>query len=167
MAAENDMSDLKKMSKGRSAWKGVEHAQNAPEFTQWVGDEFPHRKDLKNLDRRDFLKLTAGSLALAGLASGCRLLPQTKIVVRSRSKATPSTQLRVAAVLPSTWPRRCRFTIRIDTRSVSSADLRDVGKTSWMILERASKPLSKQVVRSSFFLRSSALRRWPVRFRIL
>ncbi len=65
---------------GMTAWKGVEHLEQHPEHTQWVGDEFPHRRDLPTIDRRDFLKFVGGSVALAGLASGCRFLPERKIV---------------------------------------------------------------------------------------
>lgn len=60
--------------------KGREQLEGSDEYTQWVGDEFPHRKSIPDISRRDILKLMGGSLALAGLASGCRFLPEQKIV---------------------------------------------------------------------------------------
>jgi molybdopterin-containing oxidoreductase family iron-sulfur binding subunit len=64
----------------RKAYKGIEHAQQTEEYTQWVGDEFPHRKSIPDINRRDVLKLIGGTLALSGMATGCRFLPQRKIV---------------------------------------------------------------------------------------
>jgi molybdopterin-containing oxidoreductase family iron-sulfur binding subunit len=60
--------------------KGREQLEGSPEYTQWVGDEFPHRRSIPDISRRDILKLVGGSIALAGLASGCRFLPEKKIV---------------------------------------------------------------------------------------
>ncbi len=60
--------------------KGREQLEGSPEYTQWVGDEFPHRRSIPDISRRDLLKLVGGTVALAGLASGCRFLPEKKIV---------------------------------------------------------------------------------------
>lgn len=65
--------------------RGIEHAAGADHVEQWSNDEFPHRSDFANPDgsklpRRDFLKLTGGTIALGALMSGCRFLPQRKLV---------------------------------------------------------------------------------------
>ena len=47
----------------------------------WVTDEFPERKSLGEVGRRDLLKMMGGALALAGVnLTGCRYMPQRKIV---------------------------------------------------------------------------------------
>lgn len=67
--------------KGTRYFKGIEHAQSESQTRPWLDDEFPHRKSIPDIDRRGFLKLMGGTLALAGLTSvGCRNLPETKIV---------------------------------------------------------------------------------------
>jgi len=67
--------------KASKYYKGLEHAQNSESVQTWLDDEFPHRKSIPDIDRRGFLKMMGGSLALAGLTSvGCRNLPETKIV---------------------------------------------------------------------------------------
>ncbi len=60
-------------------FRGIEQLARAPEVENWAEDEFPHRKDLGKLDRRNFLKVMGASLALAGLG-GCRFQGQRKIV---------------------------------------------------------------------------------------
>lgn len=48
---------------------------------EWMTDEFPTRKSIPEVARRDLLKMMGGALALAGLnATGCRYAPQRKIV---------------------------------------------------------------------------------------
>lgn len=66
-------------------YRGIEHAAGADHVDAWGKDEFPTRgdfaeKDGSKLPRRDFLKLTGGTIALATLMSGCRFLPQRKLV---------------------------------------------------------------------------------------
>jgi molybdopterin-containing oxidoreductase family iron-sulfur binding subunit len=46
----------------------------------WQGEEFPYRRSIPDISRRDMIKMVAGSVTLAGLASGCRFLPEKKIV---------------------------------------------------------------------------------------
>ncbi|MBS1724674.1 MAG: 4Fe-4S dicluster domain-containing protein [Armatimonadetes bacterium] len=60
--------------------RSKEQFENPEHFDQVKADEFPHRSSLLDINRRDLLKFVGGSLALAGLASGCRFLPQQKIV---------------------------------------------------------------------------------------
>ncbi len=56
-------------------------SQASQESNEWLDDEFPTRKGLVDLGRRDMLKMVGGALALAGLsATGCRYQPQRKIV---------------------------------------------------------------------------------------
>ncbi|MBX7135955.1 MAG: TAT-variant-translocated molybdopterin oxidoreductase [Fimbriimonadaceae bacterium] len=66
---------------GQEYWRGLEELAETQEFQLWVEDEFPDRKSLLGVDRRDFLKFMGASMLLAGLA-GCRgvFLPQQKIV---------------------------------------------------------------------------------------
>ncbi len=64
---------------GAQYWRSLEELAGTDEFQRFVDDEFPHRATLLELDRRQFLTLMGSSLALAGL-TGCRILPQDKIV---------------------------------------------------------------------------------------
>lgn len=64
---------------GQAYWRGLEEVAETPEFQKWMGDEFPDRATLLQLDRRSFLKFMGASMALAGVA-GCRYMPQEKIV---------------------------------------------------------------------------------------
>src|SRR6185369_17786828 len=65
--------------KGQAYWRGLEEIAETEEFQQWVGEEFPNRESLLQVDRRDFLKVMGASLALAGVA-GCRFMPEEKMV---------------------------------------------------------------------------------------
>jgi molybdopterin-containing oxidoreductase family iron-sulfur binding subunit len=62
-------------------WRSLGELCENEEFQQFLDDEFPQvsRPLRLNMDRRQFLTLSGASLALAGL-SGCRFLPQDKIV---------------------------------------------------------------------------------------
>lgn len=60
--------------------KGPEQTETPEAFEHIKADEFPHRASLLDINRRDLLKFMGGTLALAGLAQGCRFLPQQKIV---------------------------------------------------------------------------------------
>ncbi len=64
---------------GPQYWRSLEELAETPEFQKFLEDEFPNRSTLLQLDRRQFLTLMGASLAMAGL-SGCRYLPQEKIV---------------------------------------------------------------------------------------
>ncbi|MBS1713128.1 MAG: 4Fe-4S dicluster domain-containing protein [Armatimonadetes bacterium] len=60
--------------------KSFEQFEDPSSFESVKADEFPHRSSLLDINRRDLLKFVGGTVALAGLASGCRYLPQQKIV---------------------------------------------------------------------------------------
>ena len=64
-------------------YKGPADHRGEPEARVWQGDEFPHRKSIAEIDRRNVLKLMGGAMAMAGIAgSGCRslIMPQEKII---------------------------------------------------------------------------------------
>ncbi|MBX3095775.1 MAG: Fe-S-cluster-containing hydrogenase [Fimbriimonadaceae bacterium] len=64
-------------------FRGLDEAQGGEEAKIWREDEFPHRRSIPEMDRRDVLKLMGGTMAIAGLAgSGCRslIMPQEKLV---------------------------------------------------------------------------------------
>ncbi len=72
---------------GRTYWRGLEDAADAPEFRDWLEKELPtDASRLLEGSRRTFLKLMGASVALAGAATlpGCRR-PDHKIYPYSRS----------------------------------------------------------------------------------
>lgn len=72
--------------------RGREQLADPAAFEPLREDEFPHRASLLDVDRRSVLKSIGGLAVMAGLtASGCRYLPQRKIVpfVRQPEGATP------------------------------------------------------------------------------
>jgi MoCo/4Fe-4S cofactor protein with predicted Tat translocation signal len=67
---------------GKEYWRTLEELSDDPEFLDFLQREFPREAPSEwddSVDRRDFMKLMAASLALAGL-SGCGLAPQKYIV---------------------------------------------------------------------------------------
>ncbi len=66
---------------GKEYWRSVEEFVDAPEFGEFVKQEYPqHAEEWDNsLSRRNFVKIMGASLALAGL-SGCVIQPPEKIV---------------------------------------------------------------------------------------
>ena len=66
---------------GRQYWRTLEELAEDPHFEQLLHREFPRQASEwdESVDRRDFLKLMAASLAFAGLA-GCKENVQTNIV---------------------------------------------------------------------------------------
>ncbi len=66
---------------GKQYWRSLEELADDPHFEELLHREFPrHASEWDNaVDRRDFLKLMAASLALAGL-SGCARKPEETIV---------------------------------------------------------------------------------------
>lgn len=67
--------------KGSAYWRSLEEACETPEFTRYLGREFPHQapRDMLPLGRRDFMKLMGAALALAGVG-GCAFQPPEHIV---------------------------------------------------------------------------------------
>ena len=76
------MSDLREDPKVRTGVvRGLDQAANPEHYDSLREDEFPHRSSLLEVDRRTVLKGMGAVMAFAGLAaSGCRFLPQRKIV---------------------------------------------------------------------------------------
>ena len=67
---------------GKQYWRSLEELAEDPEFEELLQREFPRLAPSEwdeGVDRRDFLKLMAASLALAGL-SGCGRTPEQHIV---------------------------------------------------------------------------------------
>jgi MoCo/4Fe-4S cofactor protein with predicted Tat translocation signal len=67
---------------GKEYWRTLEELAGDPQFEELLHREFPRQAPSEwdeSVDRRDFMKLMAASLALAGL-SGCGLSPQKYIV---------------------------------------------------------------------------------------
>jgi molybdopterin-containing oxidoreductase family iron-sulfur binding subunit len=66
---------------GKDYWRSVEEFVDAPEFEEFVKEEYPqHAEEWDDgLSRRNFVKVMGASLALAGL-SGCVIQPPEKIV---------------------------------------------------------------------------------------
>src|ERR1700719_1426205 len=66
---------------GRQYWRTLEELAEDPHFVQLMHREFPRQASEwdESVDRRDFLKLMAASLAFAGL-SGCKANEQKDIV---------------------------------------------------------------------------------------
>ncbi len=66
---------------GKDYWRSVEEFVDAPEFEEFVKEEYPsHAEEWDNsFSRRNFLKVMGASLALAGI-SGCVIQPAEYIV---------------------------------------------------------------------------------------
>ena len=66
---------------GKQYWRTLEELAGDPHFEQLLHREFPRQASEwdEAVDRRDFLKLMAASLAFAGL-SGCGIAPEEHIV---------------------------------------------------------------------------------------
>jgi len=66
---------------GKEYWRSVEEFVDAPEFEEFVKQEYPEHAEVwdNSLSRRNFVKVMGASLALAGL-SGCVYQPPEKIV---------------------------------------------------------------------------------------
>ncbi|GMV35951.1 MAG: quinol:cytochrome C oxidoreductase [Fimbriimonadales bacterium] len=88
---------------GRAYWRSLDELADTPEFREFLQDEFPQqaRSWAAEMDRRQFLKFAGASLALAGLVSGCRFLPQEKIVpyVKAPEDAIPGKPLYFATAI--------------------------------------------------------------------
>src|SRR5690242_11906672 len=65
---------------GKAYWRSLEELAETPEFQELLRREFPRQANAAGaLNRREFLKLTAAALALAGLGA-CSSQPSEKIV---------------------------------------------------------------------------------------
>lgn len=87
---------------GKKYWRSVEEFVDAPEFEEYVKQEYPaHAEEWDNsLSRRNFVKVMGASLALAGL-SGCVIQPPEKIVpyVRQDEQLMPGKPLFFATAM--------------------------------------------------------------------
>lgn len=93
-------------ARGKQYWRALEELAETPEFREALENEIPDATRYLDLhmDRRQFLTLSAASLALAGL-SGCRYLPQHKLVpyVNQPEEETPGVPLYYASTAPTFW----------------------------------------------------------------
>lgn len=87
---------------GKDYWRSVEEFTDAPEFEEFVKEEYPqHAEEWEDgLSRRNFIKVMGASLALAGL-SGCVIQPAEKIVpyVRQPEELVPGKPLFFATAM--------------------------------------------------------------------
>ena len=87
---------------GKEYWRSVEEFVDAPEFEEFVKEEYPaHAEEWdETLSRRNFVKVMGASLAFAGL-SGCVIQPAEKIVpyVRQPEELVPGKPLFYATAM--------------------------------------------------------------------
>ena len=89
---------------GRQYWRSLEELAEDPRFEELLHNEFPRQAPSEwdeGVDRRDFLKLMAASLAFAGL-SGCGRTPEEHIVpyVKQPDGMIPGKPQFYATVMP-------------------------------------------------------------------
>src|ERR1041384_2779617 len=86
---------------GKAYWRSLEELAETDEFKALLVREFPRQaQTVSALSRREFLKLTAASLALAGLAA-CGSSPAEKIVpyVKQPEELVPGNPIYFAPAL--------------------------------------------------------------------
>ena len=90
-------------SEGKRYWRSLEEIARTPEFEEMMHREFPEQASewQQGMSRRNFLKVMAASLALAGL-QGCTKEPQERIVpyVRPPANLVPGRPLHFASAMP-------------------------------------------------------------------
>ena len=91
-------------SRGQAYWQSLEELVETPEFEAFMESEFPRQAApfQQSVNRRDFMKLLGGSLALAGLSACARPpLPNEKIVpyVRAPEEIIPGVPLFYSSTL--------------------------------------------------------------------
>jgi MoCo/4Fe-4S cofactor protein with predicted Tat translocation signal len=88
---------------GRTYWRSLEEAAEAPEFQDYLSREFPEHAATWTdpVGRRQFLKLMGASLALAGVGA-CTKQPEERIVpyVRAPEEIVPGKPLFYATAMP-------------------------------------------------------------------
>ena len=67
---------------GQKYWRSLDEFVDAPEFEEFVNQEFPQHAETWDdpVSRRQFLKIMGASLALAGLSSACVIQPPEKVI---------------------------------------------------------------------------------------
>ena len=87
---------------GKNYWRSVEEFVDAPEFAEFVSQEYPQHAEewSDSFSRRNFIKIMGASLALAGL-SGCVIQPAEKIVpyVKAPEEMVPGKPLYFATAM--------------------------------------------------------------------
>ncbi len=87
---------------GKEYWRSVEEFVDAPEFEEFVKQEYPQHAEEwdSSLSRRNFIKVMGASLAFAGL-SGCVIQPAEKIIpyVRANEDQLPGKALYFATAM--------------------------------------------------------------------
>jgi MoCo/4Fe-4S cofactor protein with predicted Tat translocation signal len=103
--SKNNFSSLRESilaQSGKDYWRSVEEFVDAPEFEEFVKEEYPEQAEVwdDSLSRRNFVKVMGASLALAGL-SGCVIQPAEKIVpyVKSPEGMLPGKPLFLATAM--------------------------------------------------------------------
>ena len=90
-------------SGGRTYWRSLEEVADEPEFQEMLQREFPEQASEwgNAFSRRNFLKMMAASLALAGL-QGCTKEPQERIVpyVRPPANLVAGRAMHFASAMP-------------------------------------------------------------------
>ena len=93
---------LGQSGQGRDFWRNLEELADDPGFGEWLQHEFPRQfwDGAPQLNRRRFLQLLGGSLALAGLA-GCAHQPQLQIApyVNQPENVLPGVPIHFASAL--------------------------------------------------------------------
>ena len=89
--------------KGSKYWRSLEEVAQTPQFEEYLHREFPRLASVldNSVDRRRFLQLMGGSIALAGLA-GCTKQPQEKIIpyVKQPEILVPGEPLYYSTTMP-------------------------------------------------------------------
>src|SRR4051812_42355218 len=95
--------DKLKSLRGKKYWRSLDELAGTPEFLNFLHREFPENASefRDEVGRREFLKLMAASLALAGLTA-CTKQPLQKIVpyVEQPGEIIPGKPLQFATALP-------------------------------------------------------------------
>ncbi len=90
---------------GNAAWRSLEELEQSESINDWLHREFPKGAESWGSDqthRREFLRLMAASMALAGIG-GCQRSPEEKIVPTSRvPEYSPHQTLQYATAMPMT-----------------------------------------------------------------
>jgi len=89
-------------AKGPRYWRSLHELADTPEFRRLIEDEFPrHASVLDDVSRRDFVKVAAAGLALAGL-SACTKQPAEAIIpfVRQPESMLPGKPTYFATAMP-------------------------------------------------------------------
>lgn len=106
MTDDFDIDDVRRRleeTDGRTFWRSLEEAADTEQFQEYIKDEFPREASTwsPDLDRREFLKLSAASMALAG-AAGCNPNERDDLIpyVTKPEEVVPGNPLFFASAFP-------------------------------------------------------------------